>query len=55
MCRNTHSAKLTPGGLAVDWVEIEATKIIVTARLSTKMGTCLECGAVSGRIYSRYN
>jgi len=54
MCRNTHSAKLTPGGLAVDWVEIGAAKIIVTARLGTKMGTCPECGAVSGRIHSRY-
>lgn len=54
MCRNTHSAKLTPGGLAVDCVEIGAAKIIVTARPSTKMGTCPECGAVSGRIHSRY-
>ena len=54
MCRNTHSAKLTPGGLAVDCVEIGAAKIIVTARLSTKVGTCPECGAVSGRIHSRY-
>src|ERR1700692_5013501 len=54
MCRNTHRAKLTPGGLAVDCVEIGAAKIIVTARPSTKMGTCPECGAVSGRIHSRY-
>lgn len=54
MCRNTHSAKLTPGGLAIDCVEIGSAKIIVTARLSTKIGTCPECGAVSGRIHSRY-
>ena len=54
MCRNTQKAKLTPGGLAVDCVEIGAAKIIVTARPSTRVGTCPECGAVSGRIHSRY-
>ena len=54
MCRNTQKAKLTPGGLAVDCVEIGAAKIIVTARPSTRVGTCSECGAVSGRIHSRY-
>ncbi len=54
MCRKTHTATLTPGGLAVDGVEIGAAKIIVMARPSTKMATCPECGAVSGRIHSRY-
>jgi transposase len=54
MCRNTQKAKLTPGGLAVDCVEIGAAKIIVTARPSTRVGTCPECGAVSGQIHSRY-
>jgi transposase len=54
MCRKTHTATLTPAGLAVDGVEIGAAKIIVMARPSTKMATCPECGAVSGRIHSRY-
>ena len=54
MCRKTHTATLTPGGLAVDGVEIGAAKIIVMARPSAKMATCPECGAVSGRIHSRY-
>jgi hypothetical protein len=54
MCRKTHTATLTPGGLAVDGVEIGAAKIIVMARPSTKMATSPECGAVSGRIHSRY-
>ena len=54
MCRKTHTATLTPAGLAVDGVEIGAAKIIVMARPSTKMAPCPECGAVSGRIHSRY-
>jgi len=54
MCRKTHTATLTPAGLAVDGVEIGAAKIIVMARPSTKVATCPECGAVSGRIHSRY-
>src|ERR1700731_496261 len=54
MCRKTHTATLTPGGLAVDGVEIGAAKIIVMARPSTKVATCPECGAVSGRVHSRY-
>lgn len=54
MCRKTHTATLTPAGLAVDGIEIRAAKIIVMARPSTKMATCPECGAVSGRIHSRY-
>jgi transposase len=54
MCRKTHTATLTPAGLAIDGVEIGATKIIVTARPSTKIATCPECGVVSGRIHSRY-
>lgn len=54
MCRKTHTATLTPAGLALDGVEIGAAKIIVMARPSTKMATCPECGAVSGRIHSRY-
>jgi len=49
MCRKTHTATLTPAGLAVDGVEIGAAKIIVMAGPSTKMATCPECGAVSGR------
>ena len=54
MCRKTHTATLTPAGLAVDGVEIRAAKIIVMARPSTKTATCPECGVVSGRIHSRY-
>lgn len=54
MCRKSDTATLTPPGLAVDGVEIGAAKIIVMARPSTKMATCPECGAVSGRIHSRY-
>jgi hypothetical protein len=54
MCRKTHTATLTPAGLAIDGVEIGATKIIVTARPSMKIATCPECGVVSGRIHSRY-
>jgi hypothetical protein len=54
MCRKTHTATLTPAGLAVDGVEIGAAKVIVMARPSTKMATCPECGAVSSRIHSRY-
>jgi len=54
MCRKTQTATLTPAGLAVDSVEIGAAKIIVMARPSTKMATCPECGAVSGRIHGRY-
>jgi hypothetical protein len=54
MCRKTHTATLTPAGLAVDGVEIGAAKIIVMARPSTKKAICPECGAVSGRIHSRY-
>lgn len=54
MCRKTQTATLTPAGLAVDSVEIGAAKIIVMARPRTKMATCPECGAVSGRIHSRY-
>src|SRR6202047_856968 len=54
MCRKTHTATLTPGGLAVDGVEVGAAKIIVMARPSTKVATRPECGAVSGRIHSRY-
>src|SRR3984957_13481084 len=54
MRRKTHTATLTPAGLAVDGVEIGAAKIIVMARPSAKMATCPECGAVTGRIHSGY-
>ena len=54
MCRKTHTATLTPAGLVIDGVEIGAAKIIVMARPSAKMATCPECGAVTGRIHSRY-
>ena len=54
MVRQTSFRSMTPAGLVIDGISVEADRILVCAHPCTTSATCPECGVGSTRIHSRY-
>jgi transposase len=50
----SHGITLAPCGLAIERIETDAEKLLITARPASMTATCPSCGNVSARIHSKY-